>query len=61
MRRTLHIITRPGDPLARMVIDSQAAGEEKEVVELVLHEAGPGTDYDAMLEEIFKADSVQVW
>ena len=36
-------------------------GEEKEVVELALHEAGPGTDYDAMLEEIFKADSVQVW
>jgi hypothetical protein len=60
MRRVLHIVTRPDDSLARMVIDGQSAGED-EVVEVALHDAGPGTDYGVLLEEIFKADSVQVW
>ena len=35
------------------------AGDE--VVEINLHEAGPGTDYGIVLGEIFKADSIQVW
>ena len=60
MRRVLHIVTRPEDPLARMVIDGQNA-TELEVVEVPLDDAGPETDYGVLLEEIFKADSVQVW
>jgi len=43
-----------------MVIDGQSA-TELEVVEVPLYDAGPETDYGILLEEIFKADSVQVW
>ena len=60
MRRVLHILTRPEDSLARMVIDSQS-DTDLEVVEVPLYDAGPETDYGVLLEEIFKADSVQVW
>ena len=60
MRRVLHIVTRPEDPLARMVIDGQSA-TELEVVEVPLYDAGSETDYGVLLEEVFKADSVQVW
>lgn len=60
MRRVLHILTRPEDPLARMVIDGQSAAE-LEVVVVPIYDAGPDTDYGVLLEEIFKADSVQVW
>ena len=60
MRRVLHILTRPEDSLARMVIDGQS-DIDLEVVEVPLYDAGPETDYGVLLEEIFKADSVQVW
>ena len=60
MRRVLHIVTRPKDPLVRMVIDGQN-DTDLEVVEVPLYDAGPETDYSVLLEEVFKADSVQVW
>ncbi len=60
MRRVLHIVTRPNDSLARMVIDGQSAGDN-EMVEVVLYDSGPETDYGVLIEEIFKANSVQVW
>jgi len=43
-----------------MVIDGQSAAE-LEVVVVPIYDAGPDTDYGVLLEEIFKADSVQVW
>ena len=43
-----------------MVIDGQN-DTDLEVVEVPLYDAGPQTDYGVLLEEVFKADSVQVW
>lgn len=31
------------------------------MVEVVLYDSGQETDYGVLLEEIFKANSVQVW
>lgn len=60
MRRVLHIVTRPEDSLPDlMMVHQSEAGDE--VVEINLHEAGPGADYGIVLGEIFKADSIQVW
>jgi hypothetical protein len=55
MARVLHILTRPGDELAAGIL----AETPPEVVFVDL--TAPDPDYAALLEEIFKADSVQVW
>jgi hypothetical protein len=59
MRRVVHILTRPDDALARVLIDRQkaAAGNEVEVVNLTR----PDRDYKTLLEKIFAADSVESW
>ena len=59
MRLLLHILTRPDDSLAREIIALQeSAGENlTKVVDLT----GPQNDYKQLLENIFAADSVQVW
>jgi hypothetical protein len=59
MRTVLHILTRPDDPLARAVINQQEkmAAVTLEVVDLT--QAQP--DYDALVGQIFTADSVEVW
>ncbi len=52
--------TREGDELANSVIASQqAAGHETRVVDLT--QVDPEGDYSVLLQEIFEADSVQVW
>ncbi len=52
--------TRQGDKLATSVIAAQeAAGHETRVVDLT--QVDPDGDYSVLLEEIFEADSVQVW
>ncbi len=54
------MVTREGDELAASVIAAQeAAGHETRVVELM--QVDPNSDYSVLLEEIFEADSVQVW
>lgn len=60
MNRILHIVTRPEDPLPSMVMANQSESNQ-EVVEINLYEVGPDADYRVVLEEIFKADSIQVW
>lgn len=55
MSRVLHILTRPGDDLAASILAETPY--EVAVVDLT----APEPDYAALLEEIFKADSVQVW
>ena len=40
---------------------AQQSESNLEVVEINLYEAGPDADYRVVLEEIFKADSIQVW
>ncbi len=54
------MITREDDDLATSVIAAQeAAGYETRVVDLM--QVDPEGDYSVLLEEIFEADSVQVW
>ena len=60
MARVFHMISREGDLLASEVIAAQeAAGHETRVVDLT--QVDPNGDYGVLLEEIFEADSVQVW
>ena len=60
MARVIHILTREGDPLPANVIAAQeTAGHETRVIDLT--EVDPNGDYSILLEEIFAADSVQVW
>ena len=55
----LHILTQPGDTLARQVIARQREQPEQQVVVFDLAVAEP--DYAKLLEQIFAADSVAVW
>jgi hypothetical protein len=59
MRQALHILTKPEDDLAEVVIDAQRRLPDHgvEVVDLTV----PEPDYRDLLEKIFRADSVQVW
>lgn len=59
MPALLHILTKPDDTLAAQIIAShQAKTENKvEVVDLTKTDA----DYKALVEKIFKSDSIQVW
>ena len=59
MRRILHLRTRPEDKLGEELAAVQRAQPDCEVkvVELTV----PAPDYDALLEEVFAADSIQVW
>lgn len=59
MRQILNILTQTNRDLASSVIDSQKAetGVQVEVVDMASGEV----DYDQLLDQIFAADSVQVW
>jgi hypothetical protein len=59
MRTILHILTRPDDALAREIIAQQQTGGENRLVVEDLTKLQP--DYKRLLENIFAAESVQVW
>ena len=59
MRAILHILTRPDDELTRAVIAGQRARPETVIETVELTAATP--DYDALVEKVFTADSVEVW
>ena len=59
MRLLLHILTRPDDALAQEIITRQQSGGENKTVVADLTQPQP--DYKQLLENIFAADSVQVW
>jgi len=60
MARIIHILTRENDPLPASIIAAQeTTGHETRVIDLT--EVDPNGDYSILLEEIFAADSVQVW
>ena len=59
MRTVLHLLTRPNDLLAAEVITLQKNTPELELHVIDLTAAEP--DYANVLDEIFKADSVEVW
>jgi hypothetical protein len=55
----LHILTRPGDSFAREIIACQEGDKEHRTV--VADLTKPEPDYKELLENIFAADSVQIW
>lgn len=59
MRTILHVLTRGEDSLSRDIIERQRtfAEVQVEVVDL----AGSAPDYDALVEKIFSADSIEVF
>ena len=60
MARVIHILTRENDPLPASIVAAQeTAGHETRVIDLT--EVDSNGDYSILLEEIFAADSVQVW
>ncbi|MGP8199508.1 MAG: hypothetical protein ACLQU4_08415 [Limisphaerales bacterium] len=59
MRILLHILTRPDDALAREIITEQQRNGDNKAIVVDLTRAQP--DYKALLENIFAADSVQIW
>jgi hypothetical protein len=59
MRRILHILTGSNDELPQKIITIQQADRDYEVIVAELN--GPSPDYDALLREIFKADSIELW
>lgn len=58
MRTILHILTRPADELTRELLQNQSALAETKVEVVELMSGAP--DYDALVEKIFAADSVEV-
>jgi hypothetical protein len=59
MQTLLHILTESGDPLADEIIAKQKANSENQIQVVDLTHAE--VDYKKLLEQIFAADSVQVW
>ena len=59
MRKVLAIVTQQNDPLNDAVIAQEQFLPEHEVKIVDLTTGEP--DYRALLEDIFAADSVQVW
>jgi hypothetical protein len=58
MRQILHILTKPGDAVAQSVIEAERSMRDTKIEIIELSEK---TDYAALAQEIFKADSIQVW
>ncbi|MEK7674409.1 MAG: hypothetical protein AAB676_01070 [Verrucomicrobiota bacterium] len=59
MVRILHILTKPDDALAAEIISGQGRLPDHSVK--IVDLTGPDPDYRALLEDIFAADSVEVW
>ncbi|HEY0548539.1 MAG TPA: hypothetical protein VGF13_03000 [Verrucomicrobiae bacterium] len=59
MRTILHIVTRAEDTLSRDIIERQRefSDVQIDVVELT----GSTPDYDALVQKIFAADSIEVF
>lgn len=63
MRTVLHLLTSPADEFTAALLEiqkSQASSSDFRVDVVDLTEASQ-TDYDAILEQVFVADSVSVW
>lgn len=58
MRTVLHILTRPEDEMTQSLLAQQGTLVDTTVE--VVRLDGPSPDYDALLEKIFTADSVEV-
>ena len=61
MKQVLHILTRKEDDLAQAIMENQRCIGDAEVVVETADLTVDKPDYSALLEQIFKADSVCVW
>jgi hypothetical protein len=59
MRTILHLLTRPEDELTQALIAGQRTLSEMTIETIDLTVVAP--DYNATVEKIFAADSVEVW
>ncbi len=59
MKTVLHVLTRLDDPTARAVLGAQRQDPELTVEVADLTPAQP--DYDALVDAIFRAESIAVW
>jgi hypothetical protein len=59
MRSLLHIVTKTEDEFVKEIIQRQSAQPDCQVEVVDMNATEP--DYEALLEKIFAADSVQVW
>ncbi len=59
MPTVLHILTRPNDELATFIVSHQQRDEAISV--RTFDGTHPAPDYNQLLEQIFEADSIQVW
>ena len=59
MTRILHILTRPQDPVIDRLIQDQRQQPDQEIVVVSLTSSTP--DYDRLLDEVFRADSIASW
>jgi hypothetical protein len=59
MRTILHLLTRPEDELTQALITGQRTLPEMTIETIDLTVVAP--DYNAAVEKIFAADSVEVW
>jgi hypothetical protein len=59
MRTILHIVTRAEDPLSRDIIKRQREFADVQIDVVELTASAP--DYDALIEKIFAADSIEVF
>lgn len=55
----LHILTKPDDALAQEIIAHQRQEPENQLEIVDLTQENP--DYSVLVDQIFAADSVQVW
>jgi len=58
MRTILHIVTRAEDALSRDIIDRQRELADVQIDVVELTACAP--DYDALVQKIFAADSIEV-
>lgn len=59
MSRQLHILTRPSDELSAHCIECQRQDPANEVIVVDLTQGQP--DYEALVRQVFEADSVATW
>ncbi len=59
MRQILHIMTTANDILPQKIISHQQQSTDLQLKIVDLTQPEP--DYQALLEDIFKADSINVW
>jgi hypothetical protein len=59
MKTLLHLLNQPADELVLAVVAAQKSDPDNAVTVIDLSQ--PETDYRAVVESVFSADSIQCW